>query len=51
MVGFGEEPAYAGQPNSLWVISRDGKPATDLLIGRNRIEPMGHDAYCMECTF
>jgi hypothetical protein len=30
-VGFGDEPAYAGQPNSLQVIiSRDGKPATDL---------------------
>ena len=32
VVGFGDEPAYAGQPNSLQVIiSRDGKPATDLL--------------------
>ena len=31
VVGFGEEPAYAGQPNSMQVIiSRDGKPATDL---------------------
>src|SRR5918992_4794715 len=31
VVGFGPEPAYAGQPNSLQVIiSRDGKPATDL---------------------
>jgi hypothetical protein len=31
VVGFGTEPAYAGQPNSLQVIiSRDGKPATDL---------------------
>jgi hypothetical protein len=30
VVGFGTEPAYAGQPNSLQVIiSRDGKPATD----------------------
>jgi hypothetical protein len=30
-VGFGDEPAYAGQPNSLQVlITRDGKPATDL---------------------
>jgi hypothetical protein len=30
-VGFGTEPAYAGQPNSLQVlISRDGRPATDL---------------------
>jgi hypothetical protein len=29
--GFGDEPAYAGQPNSLQVlITRDGKPATDL---------------------
>jgi hypothetical protein len=31
VVGFGTEPAYAGQPNSLQVIiTRDGKPATDL---------------------
>jgi hypothetical protein len=31
VVGLGEEPAYAGQPNSLQVIiSRDGQPATDL---------------------
>jgi len=31
VVGFGNEPAYAGQPNSLQVIiSRDGKPAVDL---------------------
>jgi hypothetical protein len=31
VVGFGTEPAYAGQPNSLQVIiSRDGTPATDL---------------------
>ena len=31
VVGFGTEPAFAGQPNSLQVIiSRDGKPATDL---------------------
>ena len=31
VVGFGTEPAYAGQPNSLQVIiSRGGKPATDL---------------------
>jgi hypothetical protein len=31
VVGFGTEPAYAGQPNSLQVIiSRDGQPATDL---------------------
>jgi hypothetical protein len=30
VVGFGDEPAYAGQPNSLQVlITRDGKPATD----------------------
>jgi hypothetical protein len=30
-IGFGTEPAYAGQPNSLQVlISRDGEPATDL---------------------
>jgi hypothetical protein len=29
-IGFGTEPAYAGQPNSLQVlISRDGKPVTD----------------------
>jgi len=31
VIGFGTEPAYAGQPNSMQVIiSRDGKPATDL---------------------
>jgi hypothetical protein len=31
VVGFGDEPAYAGQSNSLQVIvSQDGKPATDL---------------------
>ena len=31
VVGFGTEPAYAGQPNSIQVIiSQDGKPATDL---------------------
>jgi hypothetical protein len=31
VVGFGTEPAYAGQPNSLQVlITRDGRPATDL---------------------
>ena len=31
VVGFGDEPAYAGQPNSLQVlITRDGRPATDL---------------------
>jgi hypothetical protein len=31
VVGFGTEPAYAGQPNSLQVIiTRDGEPATDL---------------------
>jgi hypothetical protein len=31
VVGLGDEPAYAGQPNSLQVIiSRDGQPATDL---------------------
>jgi hypothetical protein len=31
VVGFGDEPAYAGAPNSLQVIiSRGGKPATDL---------------------
>ena len=31
VIGFGTEPAYAGQPNSLQVIiSRDGRPATDL---------------------
>ena len=30
-VGFGTEPAYAGQPNSMQVvITRDGKPASDL---------------------
>jgi hypothetical protein len=31
VVGFGTEPAYAGQPNSLQVIiSQDGRPATNL---------------------
>ena len=31
VIGFGTEPAYVGQPNSMQVvISRDGKPATDL---------------------
>jgi hypothetical protein len=31
VIGFGTEPAYAGAPNSLQVvISRDGRPATDL---------------------
>jgi hypothetical protein len=31
VVGFGDEPAFAGAPNSLQVIiSRDGRPATDL---------------------
>jgi hypothetical protein len=31
VVGFGDEPAYAGAPNSLQVIiSRGGQPATDL---------------------
>jgi hypothetical protein len=31
VVGLGDEPAFAGQPNSLQVlIRRDGKPATDL---------------------
>jgi hypothetical protein len=31
VVGFGQEPAYAGQPNSaLLLLSRGGKPITDL---------------------
>jgi hypothetical protein len=31
VIGFGTEPAYAGQPNSMQVIiSRNGKPVTDL---------------------
>ena len=31
VVGFGEEPAYAGQPNSvLLLLSRGGQPVTDL---------------------
>jgi hypothetical protein len=30
-VGFGQEPAYAGQPNSVqMILSRAGKPVTDL---------------------
>jgi hypothetical protein len=30
-VGFGQEPAYAGQPNSVqMILSRGGKPVTDL---------------------
>ena len=30
-VGFGEEPAYAGQPNGVQLLlSRGGKPITDL---------------------
>ena len=44
VVGFGDEPAYAGQPNSLQVIiSRDGKPATDL--GGELDGLMGHAYY------
>jgi hypothetical protein len=43
-IGFGTEPAYAGQPNSMQVlISRDGKPATDLA---NQLDGlMGHAYY------
>jgi hypothetical protein len=44
VVGFGDEPAYAGQPNSLQVIiSRDGKPATDLAGQLDGL--MGHAYY------
>ena len=44
VVGFGTEPAYAGQPNSLQVmISRDGKPATDLAGKLNGL--MAHAYY------
>jgi hypothetical protein len=44
VVGFGTEPAYAGQPNSMQVIiSRDGKPATDL--GDELDGLMGHAYY------
>ena len=44
VVGFGTEPAYAGQPNSMQVIiSRDGKPATDL--GGELDGLMGHAYY------
>jgi hypothetical protein len=44
VVGFGTEPAYAGQPNSMQVIiSRDGKPATDL--GGQLDGLMGHAYY------
>jgi hypothetical protein len=43
-IGFGTEPAYAGQPNSLQVlISRDGKPATDLAGQLDGL--MGHAYY------
>jgi hypothetical protein len=44
VIGFGTEPAYAGQPNSMQVIiSRDGKPATDL--GDQLEGLMGHAYY------
>ena len=44
VIGFGTEPAYAGQPNSMQVIiSRDGKPATDL--GDQLDGLMGHAYY------
>ena len=44
VVGFGEEPAYAGQPSSMQVIiSRDGKPATDLAGQIDGL--MGHAYY------
>jgi hypothetical protein len=44
VIGFGTEPAYAGQPNSLQVIiSRDGKPATDLAGQLDGL--MGHAYY------
>jgi hypothetical protein len=44
VVGFGDEPAYAGQPNSMQVIiSRDGKPATDLAGQLDGL--MGHAYY------
>jgi hypothetical protein len=44
VIGFGTEPAYAGQPNSMQVIiSRDGKPATDL--GGQLDGLMGHAFY------
>jgi hypothetical protein len=43
-IGFGTEPAYAGQPNSMQVlISRDGKPATDLAGQLDGL--MGHVYY------
>jgi hypothetical protein len=43
-IGFGTEPAYAGQPNSMQVlISRDGKPATDLAGQLDGL--MGHAFY------
>jgi hypothetical protein len=39
VVGFGDEPAFAGQPNSLQVIiSRDGRPATDLAGRLDRLQ-------------
>jgi len=44
VIGFGDEPAYAGQPNSMQVIiSRDGKPATDLGDGLDGL--MAHAYY------
>jgi hypothetical protein len=44
VVGFGTEPAYAGQPNSMQVlITRDGKPATDLAGQLDGL--MGHAFY------
>ena len=44
MIGFGTRPAYAGQPNGMQVIiSRDGKPATDL--GDQLDGLMGHAYY------
>src|SRR5215207_9385111 len=44
VIGFGTEPAYAGQPNSMQVIiSRDGKPATNL--GDQLDGLMGHAYY------
>jgi hypothetical protein len=44
VIGFGTEPAYAGQPNSMQVIiSQDGKPATDL--GDQLEGLMGHAYY------
>jgi hypothetical protein len=45
VVGFGTEPAYAGQPNSAEVIvTHDGEPVTDLRPGDLQVEVTYGDA-------